>query len=124
MSCIDAGQPSTPAALPPTQCQWKPKRHGNASLQVRGYFQVSKSAQSQHRRRYAGKHTDSRGSCDTSWSRPLRRPGFRTDASCRTTQYNLSHNLEQSSECLEGVEISTSHSIHFPDWVRTKLRWP
>lgn len=68
----------------------KPKRYGKASLQVRGHFQVSKSPQSQHRRRYAGEQADSRGSCGTPWSRPLRCPGSRT-------RCQLSHHTVQPS---------------------------
>lgn len=30
LSCIDAGQPTTAATLPPTRYQWKPKRQGPA----------------------------------------------------------------------------------------------
>lgn len=85
LSSIDAGQSTAPSTLPQPRCQWNPKRYGKTSLQVRGYIGVSKSAQSQHRRRYAGKRADSRGPCGTPWSRPPQRLGWRPDASCGTT---------------------------------------
>lgn len=58
LSCIDAGQPTTAATLPPTRHQWNPKRRSKTSLQVRGHVGVSKSAQGQHRRRHSGRRPE------------------------------------------------------------------